>query len=186
MAALLTRRRFTVEEYHQMAQAGIFSEDDRVELIKGEVVEMTPIGSSHAACVKRLNQLFSQRVGDRALISIQDPIRIDPHSEPQPDVALLQLRQDYYASTHPNPKDILLVIEVADTSANYDRDVKIPIYAQAGIVEVWLIDLAKTCVEVYREPTSQGYERVQIVRRGERLTPQAFPQLEVTADEILG
>ncbi len=185
MAALLTRRRFTVDEYHQMAQAGIFSEDDRVELIKGEVVEMTPIGSSHAACVARLIALFT-RAGSKGILWVQNPVHLSEHSEPEPDFALLQPRPDFYASGHPRPRDILLIIEVADASASYDRDVKIPIYAQAGIVEVWLIDLAKTCVEVYREPTSQGYERVQIVRRGERLTPQAFPQLEVTADEILG
>lgn len=186
MSTLLMKHRFTVEQFHQMTQVGIFTEDDRVELVDGEVIEMTPIGSSHAACVKRLNHLFSRRVGDRALVSIQDPIRIDPHSEPQPDVALLRPRLDYYAPSHPKPQNVLLVIEVAETSAHVDREVKLPLYARAGIPEAWLVDLAQARIEVYREPTPQGYQLVQTVRRAEHLRPTALPDLEVAADEIFG
>jgi len=126
MAAPLVRHRFTVEEYHRMGQAGILSEDDRVELIEGEIVEMAPVGSRHAACVKRLNALLSRRAGGRALVSVQDPIRLGEHSEPQPDLALLKPREDFYAAAHPGPEDVLLVIEVAETSLEYDREVKLP------------------------------------------------------------
>jgi hypothetical protein len=121
MGADVKKRRFTVDEYHQMAQAGVLSEDDRVELIVGEVVEMAPIGSYHAACVKRVNRLLSSRLGDQAILSIQDPIRLDNQSEPQPDVALLSPRTDYYASTHPGPEDVLLLIEVGQGAVGYTQ-----------------------------------------------------------------
>jgi len=180
------KRRFTVEEYHQMAQAGILSEDDRVELIEGEIVEMTPISSRHAACVKRLNRLFSQRVGERALVGVQDPIRLSEHSEPQPDLALLRPRPDFYTATHPGPQDVLLVVEVAETSADYDREVKLPLYARSEITEAWLVDLEAGVVEIQHKPSSQGYKEVRKYQRGERLASQAVPDLELTVDEVLG
>lgn len=186
MAVQVLKRRFTVEEYYQMAKAGILSEDERVELLEGEIVEMAPIGSRHAACVKRLNHLLSQQVGGRALVSVQDPIRLGPHSEPQPDLALLRPRLDYFAQAHPGPQDVYLVIEVGETSADFDREVKGPLYARAGIPEVWLVDLSEERVEVYREPTPQGYRVIQQVRRGERLTLTMFPDLDLAVDAILG
>ncbi len=186
MSIQLARRLFTVEEYHQMTRAGIFTEDDRVELIEGEIVEMTPIGSHHAACVRRLNRLFSQQIGERAFVSVQDPIQIGKHSEPQPDLALLRPHQDFYASAHPTPHDILLLIEVADSSLEYDREIKVPLYARAGIPEVWLVDLPEDRVLVYRQPAAQGYQEIGQVGRGEHLTPEAFPDLIVPVHEMLG
>jgi Uma2 family endonuclease len=187
MSVQLARRLFTVEEYHQMTQAGIFTEDERVELIDGEVVEMTPIGSRHAACVRRLlNQLFSLQVSGCALLSIQDPIRVGEHSEPQPDVALLRSRQDFYASAHPTPQDILLLVEVADSSLEYDQEIKVPLYARAGIPEVWLVNLPEDRVLVYRRPAAQGYQEMHQVRREEGLAPESFPDLIVSVNEILG
>lgn len=185
MAVQVLRRHFTVEEYYQMVQAGILSEDDRVELIEGEIVEMTPISSRHAACVKRLNRLFSRQVGARALVSVQDPIRLSERSEPQPDLALLRPRPDFYADKHPEPEDVLLVVEVAETSGGYDRGVKIPLYAGAGLPEVWLVDLETEVVESYCKSSAQGYKEVRKYHRGERLASQAVPDLELSVDEVL-
>jgi len=185
MPVQVLRRRFTVDEYYRMAEAGILHEDDRVELIEGEIVEMAPIGSRHAACVKRLNSLLSQRVGARALVGVQDPIRLDEHSEPQPDVTILLPRPDFYASVHPGPGDILLAVEVADTSAEYDREVKVPLYARSGIRESWLVDLPAGVVEVYRDPSPQGYRQTQHLKRGDRIALAAFPDFELTIDELL-
>jgi Uma2 family endonuclease len=186
MAVQILRRRFTIEEYYLMAKAGILGEDDRVELIDGEIVEMAPIGSYHASRVKRLIQLLSQQVGSRAIVSAQDPVRLAEHSEPQPDIALLRPRDDFYASAHPGPADVLLIIEVADTSADYVRQVKAPLYARAGIPEYWLVDLAGQRIEVYRDPSAGEYRQVRLVRRGERLSPEALPSLELSSSDILG
>lgn len=186
MPAQLTRHRFTVEEFHQMAQAGILSEDDRVELLEGEIVEMTPIGSRHAACVNRLNRLFSEGIGGRAIVSVQNPVRLSEHSEPQPDLTLLKPRPDFYAAAHPGPKDVLLVVEVAETSSDYDRQVKITLYAQAGVPEAWLVDLGGNTIAVYRKPSSGGYGEVRQVRGGQRIALEAFPDLGLSVADILG
>lgn len=186
MSVKLLKRLFTVKEYHQMVDAGILNEDDRVELIAGEIIRMSPIGRRHAACVKCLNKLLSQRLGDRALVSVQDPVQLDNYSEPEPDLALLAPRADFYESGHPQPDDILLVIEVADTTVESDRDVKIPNYAQSGICEVWLVNINEQCVEVYLIPAPNGYRNVQKFYRGQSLSPQAFPDVNLTVDEILG
>jgi Uma2 family endonuclease len=186
MAVQILRRLFSVEEYYLMAKAGILNEDDRLELIEGEIVEMSPIGSHHAACVTRLIQFLSQQVGSRALVSAQNPVRLGEHSEPQPDVALLRPRGDFYATDHPGSQDILLLIEVADTSVEYDREVKVPLYARAGIGEVWLVDLDGESIEVYQSPAPEGYRQVRVVRQEERLAPEALPELELSAGGILG
>jgi Uma2 family endonuclease len=147
---------------------------------------MSPIGSRHAACVKRLNRLFSQRVGKRAIVSVQDPIRLSEHSEPQPDLALLQAHPDFYFEAHPEPQHVLLVVEVAETSVEYDREVKLPLYARAGIVEVWLVDLAAELIEIHRQPSPASYEQVRQVRGGQRLAPSISPEWELEVAEILG
>lgn len=169
-----------------MAQAGILGEDDRVELIEGEIVEMTPIGSKHAAIVGRLTHLFSEQISRRAIIWVQNPIRLGEHSEPQPDLTLLRPREDFYASAHPGPEDVLLVVEVAETSAEYDRQIKVPLYAKARILEVWLINLEGERVEVYRSPSPQGYLKAVTLHRGEKLSPESFPELELKTQDILG
>lgn len=186
MSVQLLRRCFTVEEYHRMAQVGILSEDDRVELIEGDIVEMTPIGSRHASCVKRLNRLLSQQLGQQALVSVQDPIRIGERSEPQPDLALLRPRPDFYVQAHPGPEEVLLVVEVAETSGEMDREVKVPLYARARVPEVWLVDLGAERVEIYRKPGAQGYEEVRRVGRNEHLAPYSFPELDLAVADLLG
>jgi Uma2 family endonuclease len=182
----VARRAFTVAEFHRMAEAGIFSEDDRVELLDGEIVEMTPIGSRHAACVKRLLRALDRGAGDRAILGAQDPIRLGEHSEPQPDVVLVKPRADFYAAAHPGPEDVLLLVEVAESSAEVDRAVKLPLYATAGIPEVWLVDLAGERVEVYREPAAGGYQQTLTLARGDIVSPHAFPDLRLGVAEILG
>ncbi|MBI3973583.1 MAG: Uma2 family endonuclease [Chloroflexi bacterium] len=182
----MPRRRFTVDEYYRMAEAGILAEDDRVELIDGEIVHMSPISSRHAAGVKRVRRLFDRRLGDRVVVSVQDPVRLGSFAEPQPDIALLHPREDLYAEAHPGPENVLLIVEVADTSIQYDRQVKVPLYARAGVPEVWLADLTGDAVEAYREPSPDGYRVVRRLRRGERIAPQALPDLEIAVDELLG
>ncbi len=186
MAVDILRRRFTVEEYHRMGEAGIFAEDDRIELIDGEIIQMIPIGSPHAACVDRLTRLFVLSAGQRASVRVQSPISLGPQSEPQPDLTLLRPRADFYVNAHPGASDVWLVVEVAGTSLPFDRTVKMPLYSRAGVPEVWLVDLAGACVEVHRRPSAGRYEEVQRVTRGERLTCQAFPDLSVGVDELLG
>ncbi|MBS1251915.1 MAG: hypothetical protein MAG451_00949 [Anaerolineales bacterium] len=186
MAVQVLRRTFTVDEYHQMIEAGVLTEDDRVELLEGEIVGMTPIGSPHAACVKRLNHFFSDRVGNRALVSVQDPIQISEHSEPEPDAALLRPHPDFYAESHPKPEDVLLVVEVAESSVEYDRDRKIPAYGRAGIAEAWLVDLAGEVIEAYSDPSAHGYRKIRRLWRSDSLAPQVFPDLKVAVDDVLG
>ena len=185
MAVRPVRHKFTVEEYHRMAEAGILSEDDRVELIEGEIVEMAPIGSRHAACVNRLNRFFSS-LEKKVIVSVQNPVRLGEDSEPQPDVALLKPRADFYASGYPGAEDVLLVVEVAETSAKDDREMKVPLYARHGVSEVWLVDLGAEVVEVYREPSPEGYRQVWRAGRGEVLVPQQVPDLRVPVEAILG
>src|SRR5437870_3088480 len=150
MATEYARRRFTVDEYHKMGEAGILDEDDRVELLDGEIVQMSPINVPHAVCVDRLNMLFAPALVGRGIVRVQAPIYIDEINEPQPDVILLKLA-DYLSRQpqHPGPDDILLLIEVADSTVGADRRQKMPRYARAGIAEVWLVNIPKHAIEVY-------------------------------------
>lgn len=181
----LTRRRFTVEEYHRMAEAGVLTEDDRVELLDGEVVEMVPIGPRHASHVNRLTRLFSTRVGEDAIVSVQNPVILGPHWEPEPDVALLRPRPDFYAESHPRPEDVLLVVEVMESSAERDRTVKVPAYAAAGVPEVWLVDLAAERIEACRGPGENGYREVRTLERRDRISPVRLPDVEVIVRDVL-
>jgi Uma2 family endonuclease len=177
---------FTVDEYHRMSEAGILSEADRVELIEGEIIKMSPIGKQHAACVKRLNAILSRKAGDAAIISVQDPIRLDDYSEPQPDVALLRPREDFYSRELPGAEDVLLIIEVADTSVEYDRSVKLPLYAKANISETWLANIKEDRIEAYSQPVNGIYQNGRLVKRGESLSPESLPDLTIAVEEILG
>ena len=185
MALHLTRRRFAVSEYHQMAQAGILGEDDRVELIDGEVTQMTPIGRRHAACVDRLNKLFGKAFGDDAQVRVQNPVVLSEYTEPQPDLAILRPRADFYAAGHPTQEHIFLLVEVAETSADLDRRVKVPLYARSGIQELWLVDLEGETVTISRDPTPSGYGTARVAGRGEELAPLAFPGRPLAAAAIL-
>lgn len=186
MAVQVLRRTFTVDEYHQMIEAGVLTEDDRVELLEGEIVKMTAMGSPHAACVDRLNRLFSRQVGDAAIVRVQSPIQISEHSEPEPDIALLRPRSDFYAGSHPEPEDVLLVVEVAETSVEYDRDRKMPAYGRSGIAEAWFVDLAGELIEVYSDPSPHGYRKTRRLWRSDHVAPQALPDLELPVDDVLG
>ncbi len=186
MAVAFPRKRFTVEEYHRMGEAGILHEDDRVELIDGEIIEMSPIGKRHAACVKRLNALLSRLLGQRAIVGVQDPLQLSNYSEPQPDITVLKFRDDYYAERHPMPEDTLLLIEVADTTLAYDRGIKLPRYASTGVPEVWIVNLPDEVIEVYRQPGASGYEGTQLARRGEALALPGMADARVRVEDILG
>jgi Uma2 family endonuclease len=178
--------RFNISQYHQMSEAGILSENDQVELINGEIIEMSPIGRRHTACVNRLNSVFSQLLGKKVIVAVQNPILLNNLSEPEPDIALLKPRTDFYESGHPQPQDIFLLIEVADSSIEYDRDVKIPLYASSGITEVWLVDIYQQVIIVYRYPSENGYRDIQTLSRGEKLSISAFPENNLFVDDILG
>jgi Uma2 family endonuclease len=186
VAVKVERWTFTVDEVYQMLAAGILTEDDRVELINGELIKMSPIGDLHAACVIRLTMLFTRLVGVAALVSVQNPVRLNDYSEPQPDVALLKPRKDYYAQAKPTPADVLLIVEVADSSIDYDRRVKVPLYARALIPFVWLVDLNADAIEVYSQPANGAYQVLQTARRGDHLTLESLPDLTIMADDILG
>jgi Uma2 family endonuclease len=186
MSVQLLRRRFTVQQYHQMSASGILTEDDQVELIEGEVIEMAPIGSRHAACVDRLNRLLNRRLGEQVIVRVQNPLYLSENSEPQPDVSLVQFRADFYETGHPQPQDVLLLIEIADTTLEFDRSVKTSLYAGAGITEVWLVDLNNQALEIYREPSPIGYKSVHKFKRNQSISAQAFPKVSFDTAEILG
>ncbi len=174
-------RLFTVDEYYAMAQAGILGEDDRVELIAGEIVVMSPIGSRHAGCLNRLNELLVPAARRRAIVAPQNPLRLNDSSEPQPDIALLRWRDDSYASRHPGPQDALLVIELADSSLDFDRGAKLALYARNGIAEVWVVNLRADSVEVYRSPGLDGYGESSTHSGSDRLTvPGLDMEIEVS------
>jgi Uma2 family endonuclease len=186
MAAPLVTRSFTVDEYHRMAEAGILHEDDRVELLDGQVVEMTPIGPRHARCVDGLAGMFTWRLGDGVIVRIQNPLAVGIHQEPEPDVALVRLRPGRYGDAHPGPRDVLLVVEVAESSLATDRDNKLPIYASAGIQDVWIVDLGHERIERYRSPTPRGYQEVHTFTCGDTVTALLVPTGEMAVSEILG
>ncbi len=179
-------RLFTVEEYHRMGEAGILGEDDRVELINGEIVRMNPIGSPHAGCVNRLNALLSRHFAGQAVVQVQNPVRASDLSESQPDLGLLRFRSDYYAERHPRPSDVLLLIEVSESSVAYDRSVKAALYAAAGVPELWIVDLNLRQVECHRNPGPDGYGEVRQIAADGRLAPLAFPEGALSVSEILG
>lgn len=180
------RRPFTVSEYYRMAETDILTEEDRVELIAGQIVAMSPIGSRHAACVDRLNGLLHRQPGPAFIVRVQSPIALDAYSEPEPDVVLLRPRPDFYADAHPTASDVLLAIEVADTSVDYDREVKLPLYTQGGLPEVWLIDLQKSRIEVYARPQGDAYQQRVEVTADATLTSPTIPELALAAAELLG
>ena len=167
-----------------MGAAGIFSEDDRVELLDGEIVQMTLIGSRHAAWVDRLTRFLMSQAGERAIVRAQSPTRLDDRTEPQPDITLVKPKPDFYEHAHPGPDDVLLLIEVAETSLKLDRQVKLPLYARAGIREVWIVDLGGKNLDVYRHPSAEGCPAV--MRSGAApLSPEAFPHLTLSPRDLL-
>jgi Uma2 family endonuclease len=184
--AQLLKGHLTVADYHRMVACGILSQDDRVELLDGQVIPMTPIGSPHAGCVNRLNRMLTHALGDRATIAVQNPAVLNDWSEPQPDVTVLKPRPDGYAAAHPGPGDVLLLIEVADSSLARDREVKLPLYAAAGVAEVWLVHLQANHIHLHRDPGPAGYRSGRMAQRGTTVTPLLFPDVAFSVDDILG
>lgn len=185
MQAVVSRRRFTVDDYHRMVEAGILSERERVELIDGEVVAMTPIGPRHNACVDRALRAFVTSVGDNAIVRVQGSVRLDYYREPQPDLALLRPQTDFYASALPGPADIFLLIEIAESSLDYDRDLKARIYADAGILEYWLVDLSDNVLSCYSKPLGGTYQSVRNYHRGQFVAPELLPEHPLAVDVLL-
>ena len=182
----VARRALTVAEYHRMGEVGILTERDRVELIEGELIAMSPIGSEHAGTVNALNRLLVQAVGERGVVAVQNPVRLDDLSEPQPDFAVLKPRADDYRRATPRSADVLLIVEVADTSLAYDRDVKRSLYARYGVPEFWIVNLAANEVEVCRAPTGDQYASVSHVGRDGVLEPELLSGVAIAVAAILG
>jgi len=173
----LNLHKFTTKQYQLMYESGVFAESDRYELINGEIREMSPIGIKHAVCVARTTRYFQIKLGDRAFVWTQNPIILSDYSQPQPDLAILKWRDDFYASALPTPDDILLIIEVADSTIAYDRDVKSPLYAVNGIPEMWLFDVNQQIIEGHSHPSPSGYKRMQRYKQGDTLLINAFPEV---------
>lgn len=179
--------KLTVNEYHLMGQVGILHEDDRVELIEGEIITMPPIGPVHASLTSFVFRKLGYRTEGRAIPWTQNPIFLGPDSEPQPDFALLRHRPDGYRSRLPNAADVLLLVEIADSSARYDREVKTPLYARHGIPEYWIVNVPERRIEVYREPDAEAgrYRNNRAVAEGV-LAPACFPEVGIDVGEVLG
>jgi Uma2 family endonuclease len=178
--------RFTVRDYHRLAETGILTEDQRVELIEGEIVDMSPIGSHHAGSVKRIVGFLRERLGREVVLSVQDPVHLDDDLEPQPDVMLLRPRDDYYSASHPTSTEVLLLIEVADSSTAYDRTEKADLYAEHGVSEYWMVDLTKDAVLVHTSPSPLGYLSVETKRREDTWSAAAISALAVRGEDLLG
>jgi Uma2 family endonuclease len=182
MALALPHHKFTGEEYAQMIATGIIAEDDRVELIRGEIITMNPIGPSHAYIVAVLNRILGRQVSDDVLIAVQNPIWLPDDSQTQPDLALVAFRD--YMQTLPTPAEVLLVIEVADSSLAYDKQIKLPLYAAAGIPEAWLVDLAARRIERHTEPRADGYATRLPIVRGGTVTSTTVPGIAIALDTL--
>ena len=179
------RHRLDVGAYYRMAEAGILSQPQRVELVDGDIFDMNPIGSPHAAVKGRLEQRFARAVADGiVLVSVRNPLRLDSHNEPQPDFVVLTPRPDAYAATNPEAGDALLVVEVSDSSLDHDRKMKLPVYARCGVLEVWIVDLSGRAVEVYRDPMEGRYASSSRMTRG-ALTPVRVPAVTIDVSTLL-
>ena len=186
VAMLASKKRgFSAEDYQFLGELGILDEDDRIELIDGEIVIMSPIGSKHVACVNAVSSELFKSASGSAIVSTQNPIRLGDDSEPQPDIALLRPRDDFYAEAHPTPDDILLLVEVADSSLERDREKARDTYAKHGIPELWIANLRDEVVERYRGPTPDGYGDVRIFNRGDSISVELLPDVELKVDDIL-
>ncbi len=181
---LIRRHRYTVDEYYRMGDSGILKQGDRVELIEGEIVDRVPVGSAHVGVVNRLNRLLVQALGDRAIVSVQNPVRLSAFSEPEPDIALLRPRDDFYSGAHPGPTNVLLIIEVSDSSLDYDRDVKLPLYARHEIPVVWLIDIQRKQLLDFRTPAREGYKDLRVLRSPEVAWVPGMEGMDVNLDGL--
>ncbi len=182
----VARRKITVGEYHEMGKAGILHEDDRVELIEGELVAMAPIGSEHHGAVDWLNRALIHAIGDRGIVRVQGSIRLNDRTEPQPDFAILRPRADFYRKTVATPADVFFLVEIADSSLRFDRTIKRPLYARADIPEYWIVNLVAGEVEVCRQPGKSDYADVKPAGRGAVIEPTLLPGVSISVSELLG
>lgn len=178
-------RRISVSEYQRMGNTGILNHDEKTELLEGVIYKMSPISNKHASVVIKFNQLLIKKLDGKALVSIQNPCKLDDYNEPEPDILLLKNRSDFYEARHPQPKDVLLAIEVAHTSYKIDKEKKLPLYAQFGINEVWIINLNDDFIEVFRSPEKNKYKDEKIYTHGQSVSSIAFPEIKIRANEIL-
>lgn len=187
VTVLPARHKLDVDVYHRMVEAGIFGEEKRIELIDGDLIDMAPIGQGHAAIVNGLTEALVIACAGRAIVSPQNSVRIDRSSEPQPDLAVLRRRADFYATGNPpGPADVLLLVEVADSSLRFDRTVKLPLYARVGIAEFWIVDLKRRVVDVYRTPAGNGYGDATTYCPGNHLALALAPEIVVKLDLVFG
>ncbi|MEK6475924.1 Uma2 family endonuclease [Catalinimonas sp. 4WD22] len=184
MEVEVAKRLFTIQEYHQMAEAGILGTDIRTELIHGEIIKMSPIGNQHAAIVRRLSTLLIPQLVPNFIVDVQNPVHIKDHSEPEPDIAVLPFREDYYATTGVTPADVLLLIEVSDSILHYDRQIKLPLYATAQIPEVWIIDVIKKRLYAYRQPVEGEYQEKKTINNESEISATQLP-LTVKLNDML-
>jgi Uma2 family endonuclease len=185
MSVQIAKHYITACEFERMVETSVFEEGARLELIEGEIVEMSPIGKRHAACVDRLAELFREALGRQVIVRVQNPIQLDDFSEPQPDIALLRRREDFYEGALPTPADVLLLVEVADTSVEYDRQLKLPIYARARVAEVWIVNLPDERIETYSRPSGERYESASQHVRGEEISASTLAAISVKVDDVL-
>jgi len=179
------RLRFTVDEYYRMIELGMLKDYEKAEIIEGELIRKMTIGDRHAAIVNFLTRFFVKNVSDDILVSVQNPVRLSDYNEPEPDVTLADL-QKYDGKRHPQPSEIILIVEVSDSTLKYDRDVKLALYAEAEIPEVWIVNLPNDIIEVHQKPSVGIYQLAKIFKRGETLASEVLPDLSIAADEILG
>jgi len=182
----VTKRLFTVDEYYRMGEVGIIGPEERTELIDGEVIRMSPPGNRHIACVNRANAAFVEAFGKRAIVSVQNPLRLNIYNEPQPDIVVLQPRADFYDSTRLAPEHTYFVLEISDTSLTFDRKIKLARYATFGVPEVWIADLKHDLLLVFRDAESDSYKSSLTLRRNGSISPLAFPDAVFKAEQLLG
>jgi len=180
------KKLFTADEFEQMYETGILPEDQRFELIRGEIIEMPKALPPHSGSVDRLNHVFSSKLGGSVIVRVQNAYRIDRYSEPMPDISLLRMRNDFYTRAHPGPDDVLLLVEVSHTTVSYDKTVKAPLYAESGTPEYWQLDVRKDVLIVRTDPQDGEYQNVRVFRRGEHITIGKLPGFSFSLDEILG
>lgn len=179
------RLRFTVDEYYKMYELGMLKDFEKSEIIEGELIQRMGIGDRHAAAVNILNRFFSRNLEEHILVSVQNPVRLSDFNEPEPDLALADLRK-FDGKRHPRPEEIILLVEVSDSTVKYDRDKKLPLYAEAEIPEVWIVNLPNDIIEVHQKPSVGLYQIVKIYKRGETLVSEALPNLNLEVDTVLG
>lgn len=179
------RLRFSVDEYYKMIELGMLKDYEKAEIIDGELIQKMTIGDKHAAVVNKLTRLFIKNVSDDVLVSIQNPLRLSDFNEPEPDLVLADLTK-YDGSRHPRPEEVILLIEVSDSTLKYDRDSKVPLYAEAGIPEVWIINLPNNIIEIHQKPSNGLYQLVKIFKPDEIVNSEKLPNLSFSVKDILG